>query len=298
VEFADEPYVRLYTRDTKTWLRLGFEGQTVLMFLLRKLDRAGVLDGIEEPASDVALITGVPTEIVRIGLERLLERRVFEIVGDRLVMPNFLRAQSAIRSDKARQRDMRDKRLAAAKCVTQRDEESREPTPSHAESHGVTPSIAYPNTAQPSLAGSEISSSPPAASVDPSVSPPSEPPAEVRAVFATWQRLHGHSAAKLDPKRQARIKRALKLFPLEQLEQALRGALRDDWLMGRDPKSPRKYDGLETLLRDTAQIERLIALERAPPSARRDRFAPYAASHKGEAMSFLMNLSQQPEATP
>jgi hypothetical protein len=99
----------------------------------------------------------------------------------------------------------------------------------------------------------EISSSPAPPSVD-------SLPA-VRVVFGEWQREHGHPQAKLDAKRTALIRRALKVHTAEQLGQAIRGALKDDWLMGRDPKSPRKYDGIETLLRDTAQIERLIDLE-------------------------------------
>lgn len=92
------------------------------------------------------------------------------------------------------------------------------------------------------------------------VGAPSTPP--VRVVFDEWQRVHGHTAAALDPKRTARIRAALKLHAPEELKLAIRGALKDDWLMGRDPKSPRKYDGLETILRDNAQIERLIDLER------------------------------------
>lgn len=98
-----------------------------------------------------------------------------------------------------------------------------------------------------------------------SLSSPAEPPPDthpiVRGVFDAWRSVHAHPAAKLDPKRTARIRRALSAFAPEQLEQAIRGALKDDWLMGRDAKSPRKYDGLETILRDSAQIERLIDLE-------------------------------------
>lgn len=145
MNFEDEPYVRLYVRDTKTWLRLGFEGQCVLMFLLRKLDKAGVLDGMEELVSDVALVTGVPEAIVAVGMPRLLGRGVFQWIGDRLIMPNYIEAQTAIRTDKARQRDMREKRVAQARLVTPRDssvtprdEVSREPTPDHGSSHGVT----------------------------------------------------------------------------------------------------------------------------------------------------------------
>ncbi len=145
MNFEDETYVRLYVRDTKTWLRLGFEGQCVLMFLLRKLDKAGVLDGMDDLESDVALVTGVPLGIVTVGLERLLRWEVFQLFGNRLVMPNYLTAQNAIRNDKARQRDMREKRLAQSRLVTlrdsgvtPRDESSREPTPDDAASRGVT----------------------------------------------------------------------------------------------------------------------------------------------------------------
>lgn len=94
---------------------------------------------------------------------------------------------------------------------------------------------------------------------------PAEDPislASVREVFAEWQRVHSHDTAKLDAKRTARIRGALKLHAVDQLKLAIRGALKDDWLMGRDPRAPRKYDGLETILRDNAQIERLIDLER------------------------------------
>ena len=93
----------------------------------------------------------------------------------------------------------------------------------------------------------------------------------VREVFGEWQRIHEHPTAKLDPKRTSLIRSGLKSFTPDQLRQAIRGALKDEWLMGRDPKSPRKYDGLETILRDTAQIEKLIDLEtgKTKPTVRR-----------------------------
>lgn len=145
MNFEDEPYVRLYVRDTKTWLRLGFEGQCVLMFLLRKLDKAGVLDGMDDLDSDVALVTGVPETIVAVGMPRLVRWGVLQLAGNRLIMPNYIQAQNAIRTDKARQRDMREKRLSQARLVTPRDalvtprdETSREPTPDDAVSRDVT----------------------------------------------------------------------------------------------------------------------------------------------------------------
>jgi hypothetical protein len=109
------------------------------MFLIRKLDRAGVLDGIDDPESDVALVTKVPLEIVRVGLPRLLQSGVFELRGDRLVMLNYIEAQTAVRTEKARQRASREQRRATARLgVTKRDKASRNVTKCHARSRAVT----------------------------------------------------------------------------------------------------------------------------------------------------------------
>lgn len=177
MDFSDESYVRLYVRDTKTWLRLGFEGQCVLMFLLRKLDRAGVLDGIDDPESDVALITGVPIKLVRVGLARLLKSEVFELVGSCLVMPNYIKAQNAVRSDKARQRDARQKRLGTARLVTVRDETSRGQTDAPESSRTVTLLCADPNCTVPSIAAEEP--------------PPPAAPVEAQSPQHVWHNLDG-----------------------------------------------------------------------------------------------------------
>lgn len=92
--------------------------------------------------------------------------------------------------------------------------------------------------------------------------------ANVRLVFDEWRKVFEHPTAKLDNKRTLRIKARLKDFTPEQLCKALRGAAKDDWTMGRDPKSPRRYDGLETVLRDTAQVERFIELDTNGPVRR------------------------------
>lgn len=147
MEFSDESYVRLFVRDTKTWLRLGFEGQCVLMFTLRKLDRAGVLDGMEEPAEDLALMTGVPLAIVSVGLTRLLERGVFVLMGTSITMPNYVKAQNCRQSDKLRQQESRLRRSLEA--VTNRDGMSPAVTSGHNSSPIVTPSLAQPILTKP-----------------------------------------------------------------------------------------------------------------------------------------------------
>ncbi|MEY4547640.1 MAG: hypothetical protein RL685_3835 [Pseudomonadota bacterium] len=121
MNFEDETYVRLYTRDTKTWLRLGFEGQAVLMLTLRKLDRSGVLDGIDDPASDLALVLGAPVELVRTGLQRLIDCGVIALADGQLVVPNFMQAQNCRQSDRIRKQKSRaERRSAALGTVTSR----------------------------------------------------------------------------------------------------------------------------------------------------------------------------------
>ena len=44
LDYANERFVLLYTRDTATWKLLDWEARAVLMFLLRKVDRSGVID--------------------------------------------------------------------------------------------------------------------------------------------------------------------------------------------------------------------------------------------------------------
>lgn len=183
MNFEDEPYVRIYQRDTKTWLRWRWEGQTVFALTSRKLDRAGMLDDVTDPVADVALITGLPEEVVRIGLERVLATGTFELRGGRLIAPRYVEAQTAIKSDKLRSAELRKRRRDWARAGTDDDEvvppedsvtratesgssvtlasqpvmpvtppvsePSRGTTTHHGPSRGVTPSLAYPSLALP-----------------------------------------------------------------------------------------------------------------------------------------------------
>ncbi len=111
MRFEDERYVRLYTRDTTTWLMLGFEGQAVFCLLLRKVDRTGVFDLAGSDAAEaVSAATRAPTEIVKTGLERLLSRGVVETGNDCLIVPRFIEAQEATMTPATRQKESRLRR--------------------------------------------------------------------------------------------------------------------------------------------------------------------------------------------
>jgi hypothetical protein len=183
MDFEDEPYMRLYQRDTKTWLRWRWEGQTVFVLTSRKLDRAGVLDDVTDPVTDVALITGLPEEVVSVGLERVLKSGTFEIRGGRLVAPRYVEAQTAVKSNRLRSAELRKRRRDRARTGDGNDEvvppdvgvtrdsksepsvtdETRSVTPEpapvseptrrttrhNAATRGATPSLAYPSLAYP-----------------------------------------------------------------------------------------------------------------------------------------------------
>lgn len=116
MQWGDERYVRLYCRDTITWLSLKWEGQAVLALLMRKVDRAGVFDLSEvAPVDAVAAVLQMPEEVVRAGLERLLKHKVLLMGNECLVVPNFIEAQEARMSDKQRAKECRSRRRDGAR---------------------------------------------------------------------------------------------------------------------------------------------------------------------------------------
>jgi hypothetical protein len=91
---------------------------------------------------------------------------------------------------------------------------------------------------------------------------------DVYEVFGHWQKVWNHPKAVLDPKRRARIRSRLKEFTVAQLCNAISGFRNSAWHTGEDPKGDGTvYDGIETLLRDAAQVEKGIGLLERPPIA-------------------------------
>jgi hypothetical protein len=194
MDWTNERYVRLYVRDTKTWCLLGWEGQSVLALLMRKMDRAGVLDDVRT-AEDIVVVlqNGMPIEVARTGLARLIERDVLEATEAGLVAPNFMEAQEAVQSDAHRAREYRARRRDAVRSdssqnvtesttsVTKRDEGV---TRRHAPSQSVT--LAVPSLAVPSR------------TKDPPCSPPKgeqrKPAKRKHRLPEDWEPKAGHQA--------------------------------------------------------------------------------------------------------
>jgi hypothetical protein len=92
----------------------------------------------------------------------------------------------------------------------------------------------------------------------------------VRAVLEHWLAAPYHPRPrKITDARRRRVQaRLAEGFTVDELCAAIDGAAKDAWLMGTDAKSTKAFRDLDTILRDAAQVERLIELRDAAPRAK------------------------------
>lgn len=116
MDWENEPYVRLYTRETIADLALSWEAEAVWHKLMKKLDRAGCLDLGRTGFRGLAGLLRIPLRVVEPAMDELLVDGRVEVSEDgvTLVAPNFMEAQEAKSSDRQRQRDSRARRRAKA----------------------------------------------------------------------------------------------------------------------------------------------------------------------------------------
>lgn len=112
MNWEGERYVRLYTRDTVNWKLLPWQSKCVIPLVMRKLDRAGMLDLGDAGVDGLAALIDLPVEVVAPGIDGALKGNVFVVADGTLVMPHFLEAQECQQTDAQRQRDLRERRRA------------------------------------------------------------------------------------------------------------------------------------------------------------------------------------------
>ena len=173
MEWSDERYIRVYTRDNPSWVLGPWQARAVLAPVMRKLDRAGTIDLGTDGMEALAVLIGFPLDVVEAGMAWWVKRGTFEVNGGVLVMPNFMPAQEASASDAQRQRECRARKRDEARGVTNRDGQSRNVTIGHEESQPVTPSCAVPNQTNqgesaPAVEGERAEREPEASSPPPS----------------------------------------------------------------------------------------------------------------------------------
>lgn len=120
MNFSDERWVKLYTRDTASWLALSWMARSVFMHLLRKCDRAGQVDlGRAGLRGLIGLIGGAEyREAIERAVRELADDGAIQLSTDetRITLPRFVEAQETRMSANARAKLARDR-----KAVTRRD---------------------------------------------------------------------------------------------------------------------------------------------------------------------------------
>lgn len=149
MNWPDERYVKLYVRDTANWQMLPWQSKALLPLLLRKFDGAGIMDtGKHDKTRAVALIVGIPADIVGPGLDGLVADGVVQHIEGGLICPNFIDSQEACKTEAQKKRDQRQ-RVKDQRMATQRVELTSAPVPILSR---VVPLLSPSSPAQPSPA--------------------------------------------------------------------------------------------------------------------------------------------------
>ena len=108
MNWAEEKFVKVFTRDTPTWLAWPWQARALAPLLMRKLEGDGRLAvGRLELARAVALTVGLPVEVVETGLAAMLDDGTLEAREDGLWWPKYEEAQESRKSDALNSRDYR-----------------------------------------------------------------------------------------------------------------------------------------------------------------------------------------------
>lgn len=139
LNWSDEHYVRLYTRNSVQWLMLSIDAQWLYVELKRHADLSGVLSlgglGLEA----VSAIVGRVGEAARVlaALGELVDRKVVDKSVDKIVIPDYIEQETAAKTPRARKAESRNRHRSSARensllppegPVTKRDQESRNVT--------------------------------------------------------------------------------------------------------------------------------------------------------------------------
>ncbi len=132
LDWTNEPYTRLYKRDTDDDLLLSWEARSVWYEFIKKCDYSGIIP-TRRGVRGLAATLRFPLDVVERALAELLEDGRLRSTEDKtgFIAPNYECANFAPRSDKARKVESRIRRRHEAL--------SGEPvTPGHTESHAAT----------------------------------------------------------------------------------------------------------------------------------------------------------------
>ncbi len=114
MDWENERYVRLYTRDTPEDCLLSHEARFVWYEIIRKADRAGTIPLGRVGLDGLAAQLRAPRDVIERGLRELASDGRVRIGPSVIFVPNFMEAQEARQSDAQRKRESRAKARSKA----------------------------------------------------------------------------------------------------------------------------------------------------------------------------------------
>lgn len=296
MRWEDERYVRLYTRDTPELASLSWEARALMWELLRKVDRAGLLPVGRSGVRGLAGLLRMPLDVVESALAELVDDGCVAWSSEGVFLPNFLAAQEANQSDRARKAASREKAAATARDVTHCDQPSHgvtighelgpNVTRGHEPSHAVTSGHSYPSLAVPSLA---VPEPPVVPQGGPTTAAPLElfpdepkPQSPVDVVWTAYDRAakaSGHRPYERSPKRERAAQARIDEIGVERVVAAVRGCWLDPWAKpgGTCGKSTGRCEP-EHVLRNIENTEKYARLWESLEKSK-----PVAATHTDRA---------------
>lgn len=163
LDWGNERYVRLYTRDTPDWIMLPWQSRALFPLLLRRVDRRGGIDIGKHGTKALAISVGLPAEVTEDGLRGLIADGCITLDGNRLTIRNFVPAQESKASGAQRVREHREKKKYTVLDQTVCNETLQNVTSGNSVKHVETPSLAQPSLAKLSLAKKPEETNPPSA---------------------------------------------------------------------------------------------------------------------------------------
>lgn len=264
MRFAEERYVKVYTRDTTEWIALTWEARALFYELLRKVDRAGILLTGRTGLRGLAALLRLPHEVVERAMPELLEDTCVVAVEGGFLVRNFIDAQETPQADKVRKAEerarARDKAASTSGVAVTSSHApppnlSRAVTPSHSdlirsETRQTDPiqeitlsrdpaGIAPPGEDPDAYPGSphvtqQLELVPPKPKAPrrtkpkPAPSPDAPPPSGYRELvdhyFATFERVRGVRPAAFGSREGGAVKKLLGMMSLEQAKGRVDGA--------------------------------------------------------------------------
>lgn len=141
MRWEDEPWIKLYTRETPTTASWEWQARAIWPQIMTRLDGAGLMHVGAKGVKALAALIRFPVDVVRAGLDELQADGTVTLSPEGvLCAPNFVDAQRARTSDKLRKATQRerDRDAAVANHANLADVVSHGVTASHTASHGVT----------------------------------------------------------------------------------------------------------------------------------------------------------------